>query len=336
MLPKEKQLVALLWTNSVHCLAGYLAALKGGHAIVLLDGTAKASSLYPLLQTYMPNYVWKPQNWGRPNTILGKEYSLMPFNEVEINLNPDLALLLPLPEAGESGLMRFSYESLQHQAEGLAEYLEITEEAKAVIGLQTTDIVGIGLMNALIQRGACQMFVDQDFDRQLNFWQWMQTEKVNLFANTLRQLEDKLNEENEILAEIQLVGVCQLGSNIENSRIAALQKNSLAAGNLKLLFQVPGIGIVSGHSYFESGSVLQNAIGTPLPLTRIDVIEPLEASKIKVAYTIGRLQLRSIGIPMGPATEVSDLDLDNVFEGTIDLNTMGSFSEDGFYFISNG
>ena len=331
MLPREKQLVALLWTNSIHCLAGYLSALKSGHAIILLDGTAPASSLYPLLQTYMPNYVWKPQNWGRPNTILGKEYSLMPFNEVAINLNPDLALLLPLPEAGESGLMRFSYDSLQHQAESLAEFIDVKEIDKVVQIVPFTSITGIGLLNACIHRGSCQAFIAEEYsidDRDAFFDDFKPSLLITIGYS------DVLDSELETLppSVSQCVVVSSFGNELALPKwLTEIPQDNEAT--VQIVFQIHSIGVVSG---LLLGTDLKNSlcVGGPLPLTRLDVLDVTNGTKIKQSDVEGHLLLRSNGIPYGPATEVLDLNLPDLFEGKLNLNCSGYFAEDGHYFLS--
>jgi hypothetical protein len=331
MLPREKQLVALLWTNSIHCLAGYISALKSGHAILLLDGTAPAISLYPLLQTYMPNYVWKPQNWGRPNVKLGKEYSLMPFNEVAIDLNPDLALLLPLPEAGESGLMRFSYESLQHQAESIAEFIDVKEVDKVLQLVPYFSITGLGLLNACIHRGSCQAFIAEDYSLE---------ERNTLFDDfkpTLLITDRDSATSNDAL-EASLTSVTQfvIVDRFGNNFVLPPWLNEKAQdfkATIQIIFQIPAIGVVSGMvlgSAFESSL----AVGSPLPLTRLDVLDTDNGTKIKQSGIQGNLLLRSIGIPYGPATEVADLQLTDVFEGKLNLNCSGYFTESGLYIIA--
>lgn len=330
MLPKEKQLVALLWTNSIHCLAGYLSALKGGHTVIVLDGAAPATTLYPILQTYMPNYVWKPKNWGNPNAVLGKEYSLMPFNEDAIQLNPDLALLMPLPEAGTSGLMRYSYESLQHQAESLAEFIDVKEIDKVLQLVPYISITGLGLLNACIHRGSCQAFVGEEYtaDESDSFFE--DFKPTVLLTDSYSIESDKLIKfELPSVSQVVLINYFGIKPQLPNWVSTKIVSNV----TVQSIFQIASIGVVSG---LVVGSEVASSLtfGSALPLTRLDVLDSNTGIKVKQADTQGNLLLRSIGLPYGPATEISDLDLPDVFEGKLDLNCTGYFAESGLYYFA--
>ena len=331
MLPKEKQLLALLWTNSIHCLAGYLSALKGGHTVIILDGAAPATTLYPILQTYMPNYVWKPKNWGNPYAELGKEYSLMPFNEDSIQLNPDLALLVPLPEAGNCGLMRYSYESLQHQAESLAEFIDVKEVDKVLQLVPYTSITGLGLLNACIHRGSCMAFVGEELTA---------VESSSFFAGFKPTvlLTDSYSIESDKLIEFELPSVSQVVLinyiGIKPQFPDWVRTKIVSNLMVQSIFQIASIGAVSGLVVVsDAASIL--TIGSALPLTRLDVLDSITGIKVKQANTEGNLLLRSIGLPYGPATEISDLDLPDVFEGKLNLNCTGYFVESGLYYLAD-
>lgn len=328
MLPKEKQLVALLWTNSIHCLAGYLSALKGGHSVVVLDGAAPATTLYPILQTYMPNYVWKPKNWGNPNAALGKEYSLMPFNEDVIELNPDLALLMPLPEAGTGGLMRFSYEGLQHQAESLAEFIDVKEVDKVLQLMPYLSITGLGLLNACIHRGSCIAFVGEEYTSNESKSFCEDYNPSILFAHG-SNLETDLESALKDLSQVVFINTLDSKPRLPDWVKGKIDNNV----TVQAIFQIPSIGVVSGL-VMGSDTASSLTIGSALPLTRLDVLDNITGTKIKQANTYGNLLLRSNGLPLGPATEISDLNQPDVFEGKLNLNCSGYFTESGQYYLT--
>jgi acyl-CoA synthetase (AMP-forming)/AMP-acid ligase II len=336
MLPKEKQLVALLCTNSAHCLAGYLAALKGGHTVMLLDGNANAAQLIPLLKAYMPNYVWKPQHWGKPNVTLCKEYSLMPFNETPHQLNPDLAMLLPLPEAGAQGLMRFSYQNIQHQAETVAEFFDFREDTVAISALPMFSSAGIGLLNAFFHRGACQLFTSDNCTNE-SYWEFSKSGQANLFVGNTIQVDEIIELGFAVHLPKSIIGVLPFGALYYRqewfNKFKALRS---VAEELEfhLLFKADTIGFVSGLLAGEFDGKSVGSLGRPLPLTRLEVIDHSSELKIKEANVTGNLKLRSLANPMGPATEVADLALSDIFEGNLSLNCIGYFSETGHYFVS--
>jgi hypothetical protein len=284
----------------------------------------------------MPNYVWKPQHWGKPNVALGKEYSLMPFNETPHQLNPDLAMLLPLPEAGAQGLMRFSYQNIQHQAETVAEFLDFREETVAISALPMFSTAGIGLLNACFHRGACQLFTSDNYTSE-RFWEFSKTGNANLFIGNANQIDEIIELGFAEHLPKSIIGVLPFGA-LQYGQEWANRFKALPSVNeeleLHLLFEADTIGFVSGLLAGEFEVKSEGSFGRPLPLTRLEVIEHTSELKIKEANVTGNLKLRSLANPMGPATEVADLALSDIFEGNLSLNYRGYFSETGHYFVS--
>jgi len=114
-LGTTRRLVALAAANDLDSLVVYLAALAGGHPLILLPED-KPASLESLVAAYDPDVVVQSGN----GQLLLDERRAGTRHE----LHPDLALLLRTSgSTGSPKLVRLSHGNLQSNAESIAEYL---------------------------------------------------------------------------------------------------------------------------------------------------------------------------------------------------------------------
>ncbi|MDJ0459887.1 AMP-binding protein [Arthrobacter sp. NQ7] len=141
-----RRLVALAASNDVESLVAYLAALVGGHPLILLPED-KPSSLDTLVSAYDPDVVIRPGN-GNMSLLERRQGS-------RHELHPDLALLLSTSgSTGSPKLVRLSHGNLQANAESIASYLSITAEDRAATTLPMSYCYGLSVINSHLLRGA--------------------------------------------------------------------------------------------------------------------------------------------------------------------------------------
>lgn len=145
-LGSERRLVALAASNDVDSLVAYLAALAGGHPLILLPED-KPAALASLVAAYDPDVLLQPARGGlqlderRPGT--------------RHELHPDLALLLSTSgSTGSPKLVRLSHANLQANAESIATYLGITAADRAATTLPMSYCYGLSVINSHLLRGA--------------------------------------------------------------------------------------------------------------------------------------------------------------------------------------
>jgi acyl-coenzyme A synthetase/AMP-(fatty) acid ligase len=80
-LPKKKQLVFLQVTNTVESVVSYLACLRSGHPVLLLDSQLDDELLTNLIATYKPNWTVREAEINR-------------LSDFDHSFHNDLAVLL--------------------------------------------------------------------------------------------------------------------------------------------------------------------------------------------------------------------------------------------------
>ncbi|WP_326596424.1 AMP-binding protein [Streptomyces sp. NBC_01803] len=145
-LGHERRLVLLEGANTADALVVYLAALAGGHPVLLVPH-GNAESTTALTGRYDPDIV---------ATSVDGEYVLDERRPVSAHtLHPDLALLLSTSgSTGSPKLVRLSFQGLQANAESIARYLDIRDSDRAATTLPMHYCYGLSVINSHLLRGA--------------------------------------------------------------------------------------------------------------------------------------------------------------------------------------
>ncbi|MGH3858556.1 AMP-binding protein [Actinokineospora sp.] len=143
-LGTTRRLVLVATANDVDSLVMYLAALHGGHPVLLTGSQVDA-----LTAVYDPDVV---------HTAAG----LCERRDGTVHdLHPDLVLLLSTSgSTGSPKLVRLSAANLQANAESIASYLDIRDTDRAATTLPMHYCYGLSVINSNLSRGAALLLSD--------------------------------------------------------------------------------------------------------------------------------------------------------------------------------
>lgn len=170
-----RRLVLLAATNDVDSLVAYLAALSGGHPVILVPGD-KPSAVESIRDNFDPDVVMAAgEGDGRPS-----------LKEVRVgtghDLHPDLALLLSTSgSTGSPKLVRLSHRNLEANAAAIAEYLRIGQADRAVTTLPMSYCYGLSVINSHLLSGASVVLTDLSVVDPC-FWELFRSTKATAFA----------------------------------------------------------------------------------------------------------------------------------------------------------
>lgn len=153
-LGTERRLVVLSAGNCLDSLVGYLAALTGGHPLLLAPAD-KPEALASLVAAYDPDaLLWPGDGAGIPMLQERRAGS-------RHTLHPELALLLSTSgSTGSPKLVRLSHTNLTANAEAIAEYLHISPDDRAATTLPLHYCYGLSVVNSHLTRGAGLVLTD--------------------------------------------------------------------------------------------------------------------------------------------------------------------------------
>lgn len=150
-LGSGRRLVLIGAANALEPHVAYLAALRGGHPVLLVADGDHATTR-SMVATYDPDVVIAgDESWTIDERRASSAH----------DLHPDLALLLSTSgSTGSPKLVRLSRRNLQANAEAIAHYLDISDEDRAVTSLPMQYCYGLSVINSHLHRGAGLLLTD--------------------------------------------------------------------------------------------------------------------------------------------------------------------------------
>ena len=168
-LGHERRLVQLHGENTVEGVVNYLAALRGGHPVILVDA-ARTGSGTDLCARFDPDVVIGPGVWQERRLISRHA------------LHPELRLLLSTSgSTGSPKLVRLSATNLHSNAAAIAAYLGLTETDRAVTSLPLAYSYGLSVLHSHLQVGASVVLTKRSV-LESEFWSLARSRKVTSFA----------------------------------------------------------------------------------------------------------------------------------------------------------
>jgi acyl-coenzyme A synthetase/AMP-(fatty) acid ligase len=180
-LGATRRLVLVAGANTVDALTAYLAALAGGHPVLLAPAN-RPEAADSLIAAYDPDVVIR-DGVIRDGAERGGVDQVDQRREGSAHtLHPDLALLLSTSgSTGSAKLVRLSPGNLQANAESIAEYLDIRPDDRAATTLPMHYCYGLSVVNSHLLRGATLLLTDNSVT-DAEFWAFFRAQGGTSFA----------------------------------------------------------------------------------------------------------------------------------------------------------
>lgn len=300
-LGATRRLVLLATRNDVDSLVTYLAAVRGGHPVLLCaPGQVEA-----LLQAYDPDVV---ADGDLVERRAGTAH----------DLHPELALLLSTSgTTGSPKLVRLSAEGLRANAEAIAEYLDIRPTDRAITSLPMHYCYGLSVVNSNLLRGAGLVLTDRSVVDP-GFWDLVARHGVTSLHGVPHTFDllDGTGFADRDLPSLRYV--TQAGGRLAPERVAAYA--ALGESRGWRFFVMYGQTEATARMAYLPPELARrhpSAIGVPVPGGSFDVVD-------------GELVYRGPNVMLGYACGPADLALGRT---TWELRTgdLGRRTEDGLY-----
>lgn len=303
-----KTLGIICSTNHPAPLSMYLAALRSGHAVMLLPATLHPDLLAVLIEAYQPDWIFRQQavEWREP---------------VRREIHPDLALLLPTSgTTGSPQMVRLSYTNLASNAEAIAAYLALGPQDRAITSLPVTYSYGLSVVNSLLQAGGSLVLTNASL-MQPEFWQAM-GQGVTHLAGVSSQYHMLRRMGFERRAPESLRILTQAGGRLEPEQVqhfAALSQER----NWQFFVMYGQTEATARIAYLPPERVLESpdCIGIPIPGGAL-------------TSESGELVYRGPNVMMGYAQSSTDLGLGDTCGGVLHTGDTGEQNAQGLWKIT--
>ena len=299
-LGDTRRLVLLAGGNDLDTLVGYLAALAGGHPVLLLPGD-NACHVDAVVSAYDPDVVLDDRGLHerRPGT--------------RHDLHPDLALLLSTSgSTGSPKLVRLSHTNLASNARAIASYLGIRPTDVAATTLPLHYCYGLSVVNSHLAAGATLFLTDLSVVDAC-FWDAVRAHRVSSFAGVpyTFDLLDRVGFAGMDLPSLRYV--TQAGGRLAPERVRAYAAAGRERGwDLFVMYGQTEATARMAYLPPDLAVSCAGAIGVPVPggSFRLEPVpeRPLDNRDAQGAdLAVGELVYRGDNVMLGYATAPEDL-----------------------------
>ncbi len=333
-----KGLAFLFTTNNPESVVLYIALLKSGNAVLLLDEKLKEEIRTGLINNYKPDFIISASSVTASGYKNYLEYHSLHFLKKENNdqpneIFPELSVLLSTSgTTGSPKLVKLAYKNIQSNADSIAEYLKIDENEKPITTLPFNYSFGLSIINSHLLKGSAIILTEQTvFFR--DFWNLFNEYKCTSFAGvpyTYTMLKrigfEKLNLPS-------LTYFTQAGGKLSEEFIKFF--NDYAISSNKKFFVMYGQTEATARITYVPAEKLSRKIGSigiSIPGGELKIMN--DGIEIPKPNEVGEIVYKGDNVMLGYAETLSDLSKGDELKGVLFTGDLGYKDEDGFFYVT--
>ena len=332
-------LAFILCRNAIGSVLGYTAFLNHGIVPVMVNSHLDEALLSGLLETYLPEYLWVPEEQagqfpGTEKAYEARGYALLKTAYgKQYPLYDELALLVTTSgSTGSPKLVRQSYTNILENAQSIAAYLKLDETERPITTLPMNYVYGLSIINSHFLAGAEILLTDKGL-MQKEFWAFFREAEATSFGGVPYTYEmlDKLRFFRMNLPSLRTV--TQAGGKITpelHEKFAAWAAET--GRNFVVMYGAAEATSRMGYLPPERATEKKGSMGIPIPGGKFTLAGP-DGQAVTEPFTTGELVYEGKNVTLGYAERGEDLILGDERHGRLETGDMAQFDEDGFYYI---
>jgi acyl-CoA synthetase (AMP-forming)/AMP-acid ligase II len=322
---EKRTLVAVECDNSMPSLCAYLGAVRGGHAVLLIDGTLPTTLKSELTAKYRVRANWSAAHrtweWPAPE-------ELMP------SLHPDLVVLLSTSgTTGSAKLVRLSEKNIHANAASIIEYLTLSPEERPITALPMHYSYGLSVVHSHLAVGATLLLTGQSIASR-KFWDFLKAESATSFSGvpTMYEMLRRLRFEDMRLPSLRTL--TQAGGRLSPGLVEYFAGLTESRGQ-RFWVMYGQTEATARMAYLppEYASIKPNSIGRPIPGGTFKLVDQ-SGAPVALPNTEGELVYTGANVMMGYATEPEDLANGDDLNSELATGDLAWRDEEGFFYIS--
>ncbi len=280
----------------------YLAAVRAGHAVILLEADADPAAI---IETYDPRYV-----------ITGESVEVRE-HAAPADLHPDLSVLLSTSgSTGSPKLVRLTQANVRANAASIAEYLGLDRQERAIQSLPLSYSYGLSVLNSHLHAGASIAFTAHSVIRP-EFWDDVRRHEATSFAGVpyAYAMLERIGMRDMTLPSLRTL--TQAGGRLEPevaARFAAQRRFFVMYGQTEATARIAYVPP-------ERLADKPGSIGIAIPGGELSVDD-------------GELVYRGPNVMLGYATSRADLARGDELGGVLRTGDLGHHDDEGFFYVT--
>lgn len=332
----SRSLAAILCHNTIGSAVSYLSCLQNRIVPILIDNQMDPDLMNALLNTYRPNYIFKPTAEAVPEDVIYmlEDYAVVPCSHIPVPMHEDLALLLTTSgSTGSPKLVRQSYENLQSNASSIASYLHLSASDYPISTLPMHYTFGLSVINSHALVGAAEhMTEDSVFDA--SFWEDCKKRRITSLAGVPFTYEclKRLRFTSMDLPDMTLL--IQAGGKLSR-RLQKVYGEFAKETNKRFVVMYGQTEATARMSYLPPEKCLEKigSIGIVIPGGAFHIVDE-QQQEITSPGVTGELCYTGPNVTLGYAAKPADLQLGDQRHGQLRTGDMACYDEDGYVYIT--
>ena len=332
-----KGLIFLFTTNNSESIISYIAALKSGNAVLLLDEKLNDEIRNGLIENYKPDFIISSNEIIPELYSLSFKYESLNFikrtESNSINIFPELSVLLSTSgTTGSPKLVRLAYKNIQSNAESIAEYLQIDENERPITTLPINYSFGLSVVNSHLLKGATIVLTEKTvFFR--DFWNLFNENKCTSFAGvpyTYTMLKRIGFDKIEVPT---LKYFTQAGGKLSEEFIKQFNEYALEK-KVKFYVMYGQTEATARITYVppEQLSDKIGSIGISIPGGDLKIVN--DGKEVSNPDEVGEIVYQGDNVMLGYAETKEDLSKGDELKGVLYTGDLGYKDADGFFYVT--
>ena len=321
----KKRFIFVSSNNNIDTIIGYIAALRGGHAVLMLDSNLNASLSDDLIKHYKPNGIWADG---------GNGYQYTQFSEKSSEVHPDLALLLSTSgSTGSSKLVKLTQKNLQSNAKSIVKYLQLDDSEVPITTLPLHYSYGLSIINSHLLVGAKILLTSSSVVSK-EFWLFFKDAQATSLSGVPYTYEMLKRLKIEKMELPSLRYMTQAGVKLAPQLVEYFANITNDKG-VKFYIMYGQTEATARISWLPADRILSKtgSIGIAIPGGEI-ILEDASGNCINSPETEGELIYEGENVMMGYAKSAEDLALNDQLNGKLRTGDIAKYDKDNFYYIT--
>ena len=323
---KKNSIVILIAKNQIESLAFYVASIKNGYCLIILDENSEQDFILKTIKNFKSNYIFYPKknNFFRKN--LNKKFSFSTYYLEQIDSkikkynNSNSIILTTSGTTSNPKFVRLSNKNLYINSKQIINYLKIKKNNNTITTLPMAYSYGLSIINSHLECGSTIVLNNEPAFSKL-FWEKLRNFNITSFG-TVPAVYDYLKRikfENFIHPSLKYLTVA--GGKLGNDTLNYLLK-VCRIKKIKFFVMYGQTEASPRMSYYEL---------TKYPKKIGSIGKPIKGTKFKILKN--ELIFHGKNVSLGYAKEFEDLRKNDFNKGKINTGDLGFKDKDGFYYL---
>lgn len=339
MIDKES-LVCIFTDNDFGSVLGYLSCILNSHVALLLPYDLCELEIEKILMKFTPEYIWiAKKNCSEYIKGYSKIFEYLGYclfqslQKQKLKIHSQLQLLLYTSGSqGCSKLVRISKRNLFYNTASICDYLNLTENSRAISSLPISYTYGLSVLNSHLFCGG-SIVITKHKVFQKKFWDLMKKYKITFFAGVPYTYDclEKIGIGKRNLPYLQIM--TQAGGKFTEKQ--QLYWGNYAKREGKKFFLMYGQTEATARiSYLPADDCLRKlkSVGVAIPNCEIYIVN---SNRQRVSSMIeGEIVCEGKSVSMGYAESRKELALGDKNNGILYTGDVGYKDDDGYIYIT--